>query len=432
MNTESFLKISSDQRTFQTRDGKPFFWLGDTAWACPARATWEEWVKYVDIRAAQGFNVIQINSLPQYDAAKPVWEQRRPFTLDKNNQWIYEERNPEYFRHLDRMIAYANSRGMVVAVVVLWYVHVPGARLDLETPTKRCTSRMTVDQGRDYARFLVSQLGCRNVVWLISGDDDFKGDGVNEYYDSIGKAVKEKDPYCRLITAHPAFMSGEYYHHADWLNFNMVQSSHGDKSQHNAYEFVAKEWQRDPKKPVINAEPCYEGGRGWDTGHIFDSRDVRKACWWSVLAGSIAGITYGASGVWQWARCLEDSSDPDHANERIWHNSVQRSGSGDVVHMKELLTSLSWWTLEPSQQLLLSEHEVRVSVAASKDGRLLLAYLPEGGEIKLDVSEIHRDATCYWWNPANGEKYEISPEKGKVITITAPSKEDWIYLVKSR
>jgi hypothetical protein len=26
------LKISASKRFFQTQDGKPFFWLGDTAW----------------------------------------------------------------------------------------------------------------------------------------------------------------------------------------------------------------------------------------------------------------------------------------------------------------------------------------------------------------------------------------------------------------
>ena len=40
-------------------DGKPFFWLGDTAWLLFSRLSREEASAYLKNRAGKGFNVIQ-------------------------------------------------------------------------------------------------------------------------------------------------------------------------------------------------------------------------------------------------------------------------------------------------------------------------------------------------------------------------------------
>lgn len=435
MNTKLSVSVESGKRVFITGKNEPFFWLGDTAWACPARAAWEDWVTYIDTRAGQGFNVIQINSLPQFDAVKPVWKERKPFALGTDEQWDYDKINIDYFHHLDKMITYANEKGLIVAVVVLWFVHVPNSRLDLQH-AKHCTGRMTLDQAKKYAEFLVDLLKNREIVWIISGDDDYKGEGVKEFYNAVGKVIKEKDQYGHLITTHPAYMSGEYFHEEDWLDFNMIQSSHGDATQHNAYELVQEEWKRLPPKPVINAEPCYEGSKGWDTGHIFDRRDVRKACWWSILSGSIAGITYGASGIWQWAEVAKESEDLENKLKKTWYEAIEYPGAIDLVRIKTFLTELPWWTLEPAQQLILNKPKSYTAVGASKSGDLLIAYLPEGEEIKLDISKISLGVNAhwywYWWKAENGEKYEAKISDGQSIIIKAPSNDDWIFVLRAK
>ncbi|MBC8932636.1 DUF4038 domain-containing protein, partial [Escherichia coli] len=59
--------------------------------------------------------------------------------------------------------------------------------------------------------------------------------------------------------------------------------------------------QLEPIKPVINSEPCYElMGYSRQKYGRFSREDVRKAAWQSVLSGAIAGISYGAHGIWSW------------------------------------------------------------------------------------------------------------------------------------
>ena len=59
------LKVSDNRRFLQTEAGKPFFWLGDTAWELFHRLDREEAVRYLDHRAANGFTVIQAVALAE-------------------------------------------------------------------------------------------------------------------------------------------------------------------------------------------------------------------------------------------------------------------------------------------------------------------------------------------------------------------------------
>ncbi|WP_303032735.1 apiosidase-like domain-containing protein, partial [Dubosiella newyorkensis] len=58
------------EATYLTKDGKPFFYLGDTCWSAFTNISDGEWAYYLNKRKAQGFNVLQINILPQWDASQ--------------------------------------------------------------------------------------------------------------------------------------------------------------------------------------------------------------------------------------------------------------------------------------------------------------------------------------------------------------------------
>src|SRR5579885_3088740 len=53
------LKVHENGRFLVTQDGRPFFWLGDTAWELFHRLNREQAGQYLDHRAGDGFNVVQ-------------------------------------------------------------------------------------------------------------------------------------------------------------------------------------------------------------------------------------------------------------------------------------------------------------------------------------------------------------------------------------
>ena len=61
------LKVSPDGHHLQTADGKPFFYIADTAWELIHRLDRNEADTYLKLRQAQGYNVVQTVVLSEFD-----------------------------------------------------------------------------------------------------------------------------------------------------------------------------------------------------------------------------------------------------------------------------------------------------------------------------------------------------------------------------
>lgn len=104
------LKVSSNHRYLVTENGKPFFWLGDTAWELFHRLNREEAESYLTQRAQQGFTVIQAVVLAELDGLiAPNAYGHLP--LDNRDPTLPIE---EYFKHVDWIVSKANSLGLYV------------------------------------------------------------------------------------------------------------------------------------------------------------------------------------------------------------------------------------------------------------------------------------------------------------------------------
>src|SRR6476646_235482 len=94
--TKAQFIISSNHR-YLLKDGKYFFWLGDTAWELFHRLTREEADEYLKRRAEQGFTVIQAVVLAEFDGLhKPNAYGDTPLVNDDP-----AKPNEAYFKHVD-------------------------------------------------------------------------------------------------------------------------------------------------------------------------------------------------------------------------------------------------------------------------------------------------------------------------------------------
>ena len=59
------LRVSDNKRFLVTRDGQPFFWLGDTGWELFHRLNKADAEAYFKKRSEQGFTVIQVVALAE-------------------------------------------------------------------------------------------------------------------------------------------------------------------------------------------------------------------------------------------------------------------------------------------------------------------------------------------------------------------------------
>jgi hypothetical protein len=65
--SNGLLKVSDNKRFLVHENGKPFYWLGDTAWELFHRLNREEADRYLKNRAEKGFTVIQAVALAELD-----------------------------------------------------------------------------------------------------------------------------------------------------------------------------------------------------------------------------------------------------------------------------------------------------------------------------------------------------------------------------
>src|SRR6185436_10952653 len=61
------LKVSENQRFLVQADGKPFFYLADTAWELFHRLDSKDAAEYLKTRASQGYTVVQAVALAELD-----------------------------------------------------------------------------------------------------------------------------------------------------------------------------------------------------------------------------------------------------------------------------------------------------------------------------------------------------------------------------
>ncbi|HRG83132.1 MAG TPA: DUF4038 domain-containing protein, partial [Chitinophagaceae bacterium] len=188
------LKVAANHRFFTTADGKPFFWLGDTGWLLFVKCTREDAVFYLDTRKQQGFNVVQVMVLHDFNNTKNVYGDwaLNDFDVTKPATTIGSDfRNADeydFWDHVDFIIDEAAKRGIYMALVPTWGSNVKSGKINEQ-------------QAETYAKFLAKRYRNKsNIIWLNGGDINGK-DGY-AVWEKIGSTIKNFDPN-HLMTFHP-------------------------------------------------------------------------------------------------------------------------------------------------------------------------------------------------------------------------------------
>src|SRR5215510_10998676 len=99
------LKVYENHRYLSTAEGKPFFYLGDTAWELFHRLNREEATRYLEDRSHKGFNVIQAVALAQLDGLTALNPYGALPLIDRDPA----RPNPDYFAHVDFIVDKAEA-----------------------------------------------------------------------------------------------------------------------------------------------------------------------------------------------------------------------------------------------------------------------------------------------------------------------------------
>ena len=270
LQAQPLLEVAPGGRYLQTSEGKPFFYLGDTAWALFHRLTREEAETYLQDRADKGFTVIQAVALAELRG------------LDEPNAYgelPLVERDPAqpndaYFAHIDHVVARANALGLTVGLLPSWGRYWRDGDSQIFTPAS----------AHAYGRFLGQRYRDAGVIWILGGDSNVRSTNERAIIDAMARGLREGDGGRHLITFHPRGpgLSSVQVRDADWLDFYMNQSSHAARDLDTGL-YVEHDRALTPRRPVIDGEPRYEGipvgfyNEGHDPRLRFDDDDARQA-----------------------------------------------------------------------------------------------------------------------------------------------------------
>ena len=423
------LKVSDNGRYLVDQDGKPFFYLGDTAWELFHRLDREEADKYLQNRAEKGFTVIQAVVLAERDGLNdPNPYGQTP--LENNDP---TKPNEKYFEHVDYIVNKAESLGLVVGMLPTWGSYWSYLNED--------NVIFNPDNAYKYGQFLGERYKDKPIIWILGGDRNITNDVEKSTIESMSKGLSKGDEGKHLITFHPMGpgLSSDYFHDADWLDFNMFQSSHAAHDHDNGI-FAEHDYNLSPTKPTLDGEPRYERipvGFYFDGANRqdrFDDYDCRQAAYWSILSGA-CGHTYGNNSIWQMYA-------PKHKSvlwaKIPWYEAIDHPGSFQMGILKDLFTSRSFHKLEPSAEILVdgpSTGGAKVKAVLASDGTFTIIYSPRGERFSIDKSHLSGDKLReIWFDPKYGVEYPIHTSGTRGIqTYTPPTNgrgNDWILIVE--
>jgi len=419
------LKVSDNQRSLVTADGKPFFWLGDTAWELFHRLTREQAIEYLDLRAKQRYNVIQAVALAELEGlTDPNAYGDLPLTnLDPTKPATTPGHDPknadayDYWDHVDFIVNEANRRGLYIGFLPTWGSWAPNER-------KEDTRIVFNEQNAQaFGEFLGKRYRSKGIVWIIGGDRS--ANGVEAVWRAMARGlaigVSGKEDYSALLmTFHPrgGMTSSAWFHTDAWLDFNMQQTGHSPQpatsAQKTTWQKIADDYTRTPIKPVLDGEPLYEdhpiGFRAAkENGYSFDAH-IRQRAYWHVFAGAF-GHTYGHHSVWQ---MYSPGKRPINGPLLYWNEAIHRPGAAQMQHVRALTESRPMNSRVPDQSLVVDPLKGADYIAATRGDGYAFIYSAQGRTFTANLGKISgANVNAWWFNPRNGAAEKIGTFENK-------------------
>jgi len=418
------LKVSENKRFLVFEDGTPFYYLGDTGWELFHRLNKEETEKYLENRHAKGFTVIQAVALAELDGLNtPNAEGNKPLV---DNDPL--KPNEDYFAHVDWVIKKAKEKGIFIGLLPTW-----GDKVD-----KRWGVGPVIfnkENAFKYGQWIGNRYkDFQNIIWINGGDRDGGGDN-KVIWNAIGEGIKSIDKN-HLMTFHPwgERSSSEWFQESNWLDFNMCQTGHGQRSYAIYKRIIVRDYNLNPVKPCFDGEPRYEDHPvGWNPNILgwFDEADIRQAMYWNLFSGGF-GHTYGCHPVWQ---MLTPSREPVGLARHNWYDVLDLPGACDLIHARRLMESRPFLSRVPDQSLIVPAYfpETDYVVATRGDGYAFV-YFPTGWVAEIQLDKIGaKTINAYWYDPRKGEAKLFDSFQGTGIhKFTPPSGgrgNDWILVL---
>lgn len=416
----------SANKHYLLKDGKPFFWLGDTAWELFHRLNKEEAEYYFKRRSEQGFTVIQAVALAEFDGLHtPNAYGETPLLNDDPTT-----PNEKYFEYVDYIIDKAKEYGLTIGLLPTWgdkvYKNTWGTGPEI----------FNVQNAAIYGAWIANRYKNRtNIIWILGGDRNPRNDADVAIWDAMGNAIKKATGDKALISYHPqpnATGSAQWFHDKAWLGFNMFQNGHCRDV--NMYDKIKAVYDMAPSKPVMDAEPLYEDHpvcfNVKDLG-TSSAYDVRRFAYLDLFAGA-HGHTYGCHDIWQFYSANREGVNGPHV---YWQQALELPGASEMIYIKNLILSHPLLERVPDQSIIVENNLASSErIQATRGQDYIFVYTSEGKPFTIHLGKISGTRlNTYWYDPRTGKSKDVVVIANTgTKKFTPPSSgygQDWVLVI---
>jgi hypothetical protein len=295
-------------------------------------------------------------------------------------------------------------------------------------------------------------------LWTIANEYEVHPDGKYrldvpddpDWARTTARFIKTHDPYRHPVTVHPVISAnargsstrdpfdppwriGEFFGADDAIDVLSQQTSGAYAVQ---WDETLGCWMHDLppgangsiavdrvyRKPVLNTENGYEYLRGYPTykRQVHHTDKVRRASWRIVCAGG-----YFAAGF-AGTQGNGDSFNRSDAPNRYPFVVKDEGAAEQLGFLYDFFVSLPFWRMQPFEAVA-----PETAVALAEPGQVYVIYLPDGGDVTVDLSDEESPLAVRWLNPRSGETLEGQRiDGGSKRTFRAPFDGDAVLQIE--
>lgn len=429
------LRVSDNHRFFITTEGKPFFWLADTAWQLIHDLDEAEMRRYFADRRDKGFTVIQTVVLAELRFDKPnafghfPIEPRRP-----DRPIVRDGPNNDYWDDVERVLRRAEEHGLHVGLLPTW-----GKYVTSNWQNGLVDGFFNATNAEAYGRFIGARFKDHaNVIWILGGDRAAPTDAAKAIWRAMARGiaigVSGAEDYSKVLMTYHTSGPGStawFLNDEPWLDFHGLQSGHGRWALN--WLMVEHAYTMKPTLPVIDLETSYPDFRHGRPPTTATDDDARRAAYWAVFAGA-AGHTYGHHSIWQ----MHSPKNPGiAAPKEYWYDALDAPSARQMGHLRKLIESRPFLTQRPDLSLLAFEQSKpwEMCLALRGEGYALI-YTPTGRTLDIQLGKLPGGrVTASWFNPRTGERTALGEfENTGRRAFDPPGEEqmgnDWVLILE--
>ncbi len=442
------VRPSADGRVLVDASGRPFPILGRTAWFMAMLSTADADVFLKDT-LGRGFNAVELAMIGHDPRGRHVpfddrgaapflrrldgrpWQGGLTYADAAADAPDFTTPNEAYWRGIDALLADLEARGLL-AFVFPAYVGYAGnsnqgwmAELVANGP----------DRMRIYGEFIARRYaGRHNLVWMLGGDfgefDAAQAGAERALIDGLMRGDPAGTPKLRSAEWSSETIGTDQPEFGPLITLNGAYTFDGYTADHARRAYAVT-----PVRPAFLLEEPYDEEAADGTNvNRHATQPVRRFQWWGWL-GSIGGYVAGNGYVWPFAG-------------EAWRSHLNTQGSRDLAHLNAFIRGLAWHTLVPSGLDGMRELITRggscvrapdyIAAAASRDGSLLVAYVPPAGagSFDVDVRAMRGPARARWFDPAGGSWHPIAdalpntaPHTFRLPGRNTAKDRDWVLVL---